>query len=830
MKTKMKYGIDLGTTNSAICKMERGEVKVMKNLMGDKETLPSCVQFTKKKIDVGDKAYRALSDDPDNVFIEFKRTMGETKLYANKLTEGPFAGKAYNSEDLSSEVLKALKTFVTDEKVSAAVITVPAMFEPHQKEATRRAAKMAGIEECALLQEPIAASMAYGMDAETKDGYWLVFDFGGGTFDAALMSISEGVMKVVSTDGNNRLGGKNLDNAIVDEILIPQLRRDYNLPEIEPRLRAKLKCLAEEAKNTLSSKDTYEVETDPVGMFGDDADGKEIDFEMTVTQEMLEHTIAPLFQKAIDITKELLQRNHLTGADLGSLILVGGPTKSPILRRMLREQVTPNVDTSIDPMTAVAKGAALYASTLDVEDTPHEEASSDETKLLVALDVQYDSTSVNEVEYVIVKLLKKDCRGDVPEGMQVQLTRGKDWVSGRFPLTETGDAFECNLLKGKANYFTIEVFDAKGDRLDCTPDSLTIFSGLKAGSATLPYNVGIEVHEELSEKNVFQPLKGMEKEQPLPATGVCNGLRVPNTLNPGNEEDRLIIPIYIGAFGTAGISAAHNSHVMDVVITGDELPATVPAGSEIDITLEADISEEYKMKVDFVALGETVEKKVNIDRVESVTFPEWQKRYDEASRNMRRLLAGGKIPADSLTKAAAIMDDLAKRKDNEQQRNEEVGSMMDDLRKALIEMERVEHEHEWEIVEDELRRQFADLEKANNDFGNHYDAEVADMRRTVDDAIRRQNVKTAREVKRDCHRLWVEAAMPGLLAAYADHYNRNFGHMAWRDKTQARTLIDRAQQMMGQNADVDDVRQVVVQLIHLLPNDDIAQSGLPIIG
>ena len=124
MKTKMKYGIDLGTTNSAICRMEKGDVIVKKNPVGDKDTLPSCVQFTPKRIVVGDNAYRALADDPNNVFIEFKRTMGSPRKYVPDLTKGPFAGNEYDSEELSSEVLKELRGFIQDEPVTAAVITV----------------------------------------------------------------------------------------------------------------------------------------------------------------------------------------------------------------------------------------------------------------------------------------------------------------------------------------------------------------------------------------------------------------------------------------------------------------------------------------------------------------------------------------------------------------------------------------------------------------------------------------------------------------------------------------------------------------------------------
>ena len=237
-QVKMKYGIDLGTTNSAICKMENGE-PVIKKTDTLKDTLPSCVSFTRKKVvKVGDSAFNDLRQDKSrttkswavsssNVFLEFKRTMGLDTAYESKNMD-----RSFSSEELSAEVLKALKSFVSDETINSAVITIPAKFKADQIAATKRAASLAGIEHCELLQEPIAASMAYGLNAAKKGGNWLVFDFGGGTFDAALLKVEDGIMQVKDTEGDNYLGGKNLDYAIVDNILIPYLQENYSINEI----------------------------------------------------------------------------------------------------------------------------------------------------------------------------------------------------------------------------------------------------------------------------------------------------------------------------------------------------------------------------------------------------------------------------------------------------------------------------------------------------------------------------------------------------------------------------------------------------------------------
>lgn len=344
-RIKIDYGIDLGTTNSAISRMENGE-PVIKKTDTQKDTMPSCIYINKKKaIQVGESAYNALkrdkyramrnwNDSNSNSFIEFKRTMGTDKKYYSSNLE-----KELSSEELSAEVLKKLKSFVTDENIASIVITVPAAFKNNQKEATRRAAKLAGFSHIELLQEPVAASMAYGLNTDKKNGYWLVFDFGGGTFDAALLKVEEGIMKVIDTEGDNYLGGKNLDYAIVDKIIIPYLQENYVIDSIladdrkKQILRNVMKIYAEEAKIQLSFNETHNILSDLGDIPGEDDEGEEFELDIDVTQDDMRKTLGPVFQKAIDISLNLLKRNNLNGNDLDSLILVGGPTYSPVFKR-----------------------------------------------------------------------------------------------------------------------------------------------------------------------------------------------------------------------------------------------------------------------------------------------------------------------------------------------------------------------------------------------------------------------------------------------------------------------------------------------------------------
>lgn len=836
-KLKMKYGIDLGTTNSAICKMENGEPTIKKTDTL-KDTLPSCISFTKKKLSrVGDSAYNDLrsdrsratktwNKDKQNVFIEFKRTMGLDTLY-----ESSNMGYGYSSEELSAEVLKTLKSFIGDDIVDAAVITIPAKFKAPEIAATMRAAKLAGIENCSLLQEPIAASMAYGLTTDKKDGYWLVFDFGGGTFDAALLHVEDGIMQVKDTEGDNYLGGKNLDYAIVDQIIIPYLKENFTIEDIMGNdqkrdiLRDAVKYYAEQAKNQLSFKPTVDIMSQ-LDEFGEDDKGESLELDMVITSEQMQQILTPIFQKAIDIVKGLLQRNNLKGSDLGSLILVGGPTYSPVLRQMLKEQITSNVDVSIDPMTAVAKGAALYATTQDFD-------AESKTKIgeqTVALELDYESTSVQPNEYVVVKLLPSESKGINGMALAFEVTSSDgSWSSGKLSLTATGDAVECPLKEGRANAYSVTVFDETGNKIPCYPNELTIIQGSQVGSATLPYGVGIEAKDEVMDRNVYLPLKGLEKNQSLPAVGVRNGLRVLKQLNPGNINDKLIIPIYQGEHSAEGSSAIYNDHVFDVVITGDDVPSIVAEGSEVDITLKVDGSQGYHIEVLFVQIGETVEKDLKIDSRSVIGMLDWTRQFNEAQGKLRTLRRGGKVSESELAEADRILTDLDQRRQTEGDKDDDRQHLLDDLRRAFRKLEEVDKSHGLETAEAELRDLYNRLEKANNEFGNQYDDEVQAMRGEVETAIRSRNERQVREVTEDVRALlFGRVAINAVLVGFIDHYNTQFGRIAWKDHNQARQLLNQGMAMVGDDTDWEALRQVCIRIQNLLPDDE--KGNGPILG
>lgn len=311
--TKMiNFGIDLGTSNSLIAKFDKGSVEVFKNPNGFKETLPSIVGFRNDRIMVGDQARTYAEKDPKSVASRFKRKMGTTetiKIQSLNASKTPI--------ELSAFVLKELKGFVhSGEAVEAAVITIPASFDTVQSNATKDAGISAGFKHVVLLQEPIAASLAYANKEKSDDlrnSQWIVYDLGGGTFDVALVKIVEGELTVVDHEGDNYLGGSDFDSMIVERILVPEINRRGKFEDLLAQMKSEkgkynklwtvLLHKAEEAKIELSTKASAEID---LGMIRDlvDDEGNAIDTILNITRSEFENVIKDAVDGTVDMMKK----------------------------------------------------------------------------------------------------------------------------------------------------------------------------------------------------------------------------------------------------------------------------------------------------------------------------------------------------------------------------------------------------------------------------------------------------------------------------------------------------------------------------------------------
>lgn len=828
-RTKIDYGIDLGTTNSAISRMESGEPAIKKTDTL-KDTMPSCVCINKKKaLQIGDSAYNTMrkdklgammnwDDSNYSTYNEFKRTMGTDKKYFSSHLE-----KGFSSEELSAEILKTLKSFVKDENINAVVITIPAAFTSNQIDATRRAAELAGFNHIEVLQEPVAAAMAYGLDNNKKDGFWLVFDFGGGTFDAALLKVEEGIMKVADTEGDNYLGGKNLDLAIVDEIIMPYLEQNYSIDSIladdnkKQILRNAMKFYAEETKIKLSFNETHNILSDLGDIPGEDDNGEEFELDISVNQSDMHKALSPIFQKAIDICKELLKRNNLTGSSLNSLILVGGPTFSPVLRKMLEEQIC-KPDTSVDPMTVVSKGAALYASTVEISEEV-KDLTRDTSK--IQLEIGHEATTVELQEWVTIKILKDKTEGEIPNQVFAEITRSdKAWSSGKVTINEIGEMIETQLIEGKTNSFEVILYDDKGNLLESEPKEFTIIQGLSGVSSAqvLTLNWGIEIKEKLTGNIVFNEIAGLEKNKSLPAIGTMNGLKTQKQIRPGMEEDFIKIPVYQGEYGANGTRAVYNNHIYDIIISGADLPALLPENSDVDLTINIDKSQNVNVQAYFPYLDYTAEITVPRDTVQSVETSWLENEIRKVKGSIEELKEEG-LNSKQLEEVESEVEELEQKFDNNRNDVDNKQEVLTNLRKSLKVIDELGKKDEWENLEKDLKEEFYKLETANKDLGNDKTASIVqELRRKLESVIPTKDVKVGRALLEEINSVFIQLTLIYQLIGFIKNHHQNFGMFHWKDSQRARRLLNDAMQIINEAPDKDRLHPIVIDLINLLPD------------
>ena len=829
--SRIKYGVDLGTTNSGIAVIEKGESVIVKSEL-QKDTLPSCVAYSKKKtISVGDRSFNQLQNDKlialrkgksgeSNTFVEFKRLMG-----SDKKSHSTFMEADYLSEDFSAEVLKKLKSFTQEDSFRSVVITIPAMFNDNQKAATKKAAELAGFSQVELLQEPIAAAMAYGMDEKIKDGKIIIFDFGGGTFDVCLVDIEEGIMQVKDTGGDNWLGGKNLDQAIVDEIMIPYLKENYAIESYlndeskNSLLKEALKVEAEKIKINLSFSDSYDIVSD-IGDYPEDDNGEEIEFDFTVTNEKLKSVLAPIFQKAVDLAKELLAKNNLNGNTIADLILVGGPTFSPILRELLEDQVcTPN--TKVDPMTVVARGAAIYAMQFDVDEAIQEEVK-DKTK--IQLELSYESQSVEEEEMLVVKLDKAKTEGDVPEKLFAIVKRTDGgWESDKSELSETGDIIDLKLRSGKPNLFEISLTNESGDSFACEPNELTIIQGVKSGNATLAMNYGVELLGENGKAN-FQSIPGLERNQTMPASGEKAGLRTQKDIRPGSN-DEINISIYQGTDEADDTRASNQTWVATVQLTGNDISRLLPKNSEVNLFLEIVRDGVFKLSVDIPFLNETIDLPFDVSNKQKGEDDKW---FDQQFKSLEAEMKAFEDSNDDCdsTSLNNIRSNVAEIKKEYEARKSDDDTRMqtrDNLRKQFAEFDNLENESSWPAAESSLKEGYYQLEEnlkgsTNSQLTNSLDRFKTQMEKV----IAKKNVKEAKELDDDIRGMNFAAVEDkhgiALWIGIIQHMNKSFDELVWSDKSKARSLLSSAMSEAASNPNKDRIRNFVIQLWELQPN------------
>ena len=591
MEKMINYGIDLGTTNSAIAKFIKGEVEVFKNpLETGKETLPSVVYYKKDKVVVGTNARTYFERDAENTFGTFKRKMGTTESFKVKSIN-----QSKTPIELSAEVLKELKGFVhSGESLDAAVITIPASFDVIQSNATKEAGYLAGFKQVILLQEPIAASLAYANKHKERDlenGQWLVYDLGGGTFDVALIKIKDGEMKVLDHEGDNFLGGSDFDNLIVEKLVIPYLNKNFKFNDLENEMKSrtgklnklyfKLLKLAEDAKITLSARTSSEIEVRDIT----DDNGEEIDISIDITRSEFEGVVKEYVDKTLDMIKKILVRNSLKPSDIQFTLMVGGSTYTPYVRKRVEEILQIPINCDIDPTTAIAIGAAYFAGT---KEKSFEQSDKKKATTGIKVRLAYQKTSQEDEEILAGRI-----EGNI-DGLYYQITReDKGYDSGRKPLSNRISE-DLPLVRNSYNFFRFTVLDDKNNIVETDAELIGIAQGkYNVSGQPLPHDICLETDDDPElETNSTKLDLFFQKNTILPQKRTKQYTLHKTILKGGN--DKFLINVLEGP--QSALPEANQS-IGYIEIDGSKVSRDILRGTEIEITLEMSESRDVKVTV-----------------------------------------------------------------------------------------------------------------------------------------------------------------------------------------------------------------------------------------
>ena len=814
------FGIDLGTTNSAIALLEGVRARILKN-GADNDITPSAVYYDKQGGHaVGQQAKNRMGGSGrDNTQIEFKRMMG---------TKNTFRFRDANleklPEELSALVLMELRKDaerITGELPNAAVITVPAAFEAHQCSATMKAAELAGFAQAALLQEPVAAALAYGFQVNDSNAYWLVYDFGGGTFDAALIKAQDGSVAVIHHGGDNFLGGSDIDWAIVEQLVLPKLHdacpgsaewlKFSGKPSDSSVNIFKLKRATEEAKIQLSQTISAEIS------FGNlkSADNSEIidssETNITITREELIQVATPIIDRSIDICLKVLADKGLSASAVERMILVGGPTKAEYFRARLRERIGIKLDHSVDPMTVVASGAAIFAGSQKLTGNAPKASVG-----VFALNLKYDPVGT-EPEPVI---------GGRVSGTEEQsflgwtvrlLEKESNWQSSAISLKKDG-AFvtQIRAVAGRRNAYSLELRDATGALKQCTPTTFTYTVGAVAQGQPLINNLSIGLSD-----NTVEVL--FVKGQSLPLRKRARTFRTIDQLKAGDAGSSIKIALVEGDHAKAD----RNRYVGDMIISGTKAKRDLPKGSEVEVEVRVDENRNIKLLVFIPTFNDEFEQKLDLrkhtaDRrilresfeSEVRRFQLLQKKSHDTSPVLIERIEETEIPG---------LEALLERAAGDEAALEKFEQRLLDLKLAIDD---IEASARWPKIEEELRSQMGFAEKLM-EGGMAKGADTTTLRNLIAEGepiIIERRVEGAVDLTRRLNSAYFRIVenQPGFWVGSLKYLGTKLDVMT--DRQKGERLLGLGQQAI-QQGEVDALRSTVAQLWQLMPDEEQENYG-----
>ena len=638
----MHLGIDLGTSNSAIAGVKDGRAKLFKTPEGT-DTMPSVIFRDRRgNQTVGIRAFDRASLAPENTVEGFKRLMGtDTPLrFAS-------TGEAITPEQAATEILRSLVGQAVIEAgsnmVDGVVVTIPAAFNQLQSEATLAAARAAGLDRTALLQEPVAAALAAMAGAQDRNGLFLVYDLGGGTFDSALLQAIDGEVTVLAHEGVNSLGGRDLDRRIMESNAFPWLKRTFELPAnfaVDPayiRLGRIARRAAEAAKIALSTKDgtTISASDDEVRLM--DLRGEPIYLDVPLSRPELEQMAADMVARSVACCREMLAHVGYRHEDVSRIVLIGGPTKMPFLRSMVEEGLGIQAEESVrvDPMTAVATGAAIYCegrAWSAIGSTAKTTRHSETAGRAIEVSFDYDVRTASHTGLLRVRQVAG------PVGAEILVESFLGWSSGRRKLSEAV-IIDLPLRDMGLNEFRATVFDSRGLPVADASRKLTVDRLLAStGGVPATHTIAAKILDDKG-RNVLDVM--VHKGTVLPATGVVTY--------------RLAVPLRAGDGGSVKVELYEVSNLLVVephlnllvgefVVRADDLPQSmaVRKGDEVRIHWAMSEGQEITAEVELPSVHQ---------RFDRSNFYNWQVARQNFSGE-----EGGKLATTHLDQAQREID------------------------------------------------------------------------------------------------------------------------------------------------------------------------------
>jgi molecular chaperone DnaK len=812
-RATIDFGIDLGTTNSSIAVVSGIDAKVITNKAGSSIT-PSAVWLTKRgDLIVGQEAKeRTLLQDPANGDLEFKLRMGQGAEAAKNFARG---GRRMLPEELSAEVLKSLRADVRTnlgKDIDAAVITVPAAFENPATAATMRAAQLAGITLSPLLLEPVAASLAYGFQTENDNVYWLVYDFGGGTFDAAVMRIRDGLIHVESHGGENFLGGKLLDWDIVTKRLIPAAAAQFNMPDLRrsnPRWQlalGSLKMKAELAKiEVCRTRASYSAFVENAG---EDEDGKPIEFEFTLTPQDVQEITQPYLESSLILCRRALKEAGVPGSAMDRILMVGGSTLNPWLREAVQAELGSQLEFGVDPITVVARGAAIFASTREYRRSSPQPVPSDAWRI----ETEYKLTDNIPDPDIGGRVIAPDSRNLT--GYTIELTDNRThWRSGRISLAADGVFMtQAYAAQQGRSEFAIELCDPTGTRIRVVPNVIpyTFMGVLPPQSPPAAMTIGIGLFDgrvatyiRKGDKLPFR--KPMDHYNSVP-------------LRAGHAEDELPIPLLEGE----NSRAQRNHCIGRMVIRGSDLTRDLPMNSQIEITMQMDESQQIAVQAYVPILEQDFEVKFS-----SVTqLRSLDELSKEAAAQKERLnKARNDEGRSSNPHIRAVLTDI---------RNEQLVEHIDSLLDAAVrdrdalaqldrrvcqlaaELDKIDDALEWPSLVEKAEKERGDTERVVDEHGKEEDKRVLLMLQDEQKkAIATRDADLLRRNIQDFIGLYI-VVLDRLPVWHTRKFEWLCEQKNMKDAAQADQLIAQGNRAIKNN-DIDGLKAANRQLSSLLP-------------